>query len=157
MKVFIDGRSDFYGDKLMTDFRDVQTLEPGWEDVIAKHDIQAFLIEDDTPLSARLDAEPDKWRRVFTGPIEAVFVRAMQAQCDHERSASQRAQARMACNLFGDCGPARYGRLVGWCAPCLYRCLATDEDPTEAKICAAARTAASSRSGRSRTPRGGLS
>jgi len=76
MKVFIDGRSDFYGDKLMTDFRDVQRLEPGWEDVVARHDIEVFLIEDDTPLSARLDSEPDKWRRVFSGPVEAVFVRS---------------------------------------------------------------------------------
>jgi hypothetical protein len=75
MKVFIDGRSDFYGARLMTDFRDVQTLKPGWEDVLAEHDIQAFLIKTDSPLAVRLDAEPEKWRRVFTGPIEAVYVR----------------------------------------------------------------------------------
>ncbi len=75
MKVFIDGRSDFYGDKLMTDFRDVQTLAPGWEDVVAEHDIEVFLIEADSALAVRLDAEPETWRRVLTGPVEAVFVR----------------------------------------------------------------------------------
>ncbi|HLG12052.1 MAG TPA: hypothetical protein VI876_09855 [Dehalococcoidia bacterium] len=76
MKVFIDGRSDFYGDKLMTDFRDVQTLEPGWQDVVKEHDIEVFLIKDESALSDRLDAEPETWRRVFTGPVEAVFVRS---------------------------------------------------------------------------------
>jgi hypothetical protein len=75
LKVFIDGRSDFYGDKLMADFRNVQTLKAGWEDVLAEHDIQAFLIKTDSPLAVRLDAEPEKWRRVFTGPVEAVYVR----------------------------------------------------------------------------------
>ncbi|HEY7466902.1 MAG TPA: hypothetical protein VIB47_09445, partial [Dehalococcoidia bacterium] len=57
------------------DFRDLQTLKASWEDVVAEHDIQAFLIKTDSPLAVRLDAEPEKWRRVFTGPVEAVYVR----------------------------------------------------------------------------------
>jgi hypothetical protein len=75
MKVFIDGRSDFYGDELMTDFRDVQTLAPGWEDVIARHDIEVLLIKADSSLATRLDAEPETWRRVFSGPVEVIYAR----------------------------------------------------------------------------------
>ena len=75
-KVFIDGRSDFYGDGLMTDFHDIQTLAAGWEGVITQHNVEAFLIKTDSALANRLDAEPETWVRVFTGPVEAVYVRS---------------------------------------------------------------------------------
>jgi hypothetical protein len=74
-KVFIDGRSDFYGPELMNDFLTLDTLAPGWEDVLAKHDIEVVLIKDGSPLSHRLDAEAGSWARVFTGEHEVVFAR----------------------------------------------------------------------------------
>jgi hypothetical protein len=75
-KVFIDGRSDFYGDELMNDFRTVITLTPGWQDILKKYDIEVMLIKDNSVLSARLDDEPESWARVFTGEHEAVFARS---------------------------------------------------------------------------------
>jgi hypothetical protein len=75
-KVFIDGRSDFYGDALLKDFRTVISVTPGWEDVLKKFDIEVMLIKDRSALSNRLDAEPDSWVRVFTGAKEVVFARA---------------------------------------------------------------------------------
>jgi hypothetical protein len=75
-KVFIDGRSDFYGDKLMNEWHDVHTLAAGWEGIVAEHGIEAFLIKTDSPLAVRLDAEPERWVRVFTGPVEALYVRS---------------------------------------------------------------------------------
>jgi hypothetical protein len=75
-KVFIDGRSDFYGDGLLNDFNAVNTLAPGWEDILQKYDIEVMLIKADSPLSYRLDAEPESWVRVFTGESEVVFARA---------------------------------------------------------------------------------
>jgi hypothetical protein len=75
-KVFIDGRSDFYGDELMYDFRTVNTVQPGWQDVLAKYDVEVMLIKDASPLSDRLDAAPETWVRVFTGDSETVFARA---------------------------------------------------------------------------------
>jgi hypothetical protein len=75
-KVFIDGRSDFYGPELMNEFLRLDTLAPGWEDVLAKYDIEVILIKEGSPLAYRLDGEPESWERVFTGEYEAVFARA---------------------------------------------------------------------------------
>jgi hypothetical protein len=75
-KVFIDGRSDFYGDTLMKDFRKVISVTPGWQDILKKYDIEVMLIKDRTALSDRLDSESDSWVRVFTGEHEAVFARS---------------------------------------------------------------------------------
>jgi len=74
-KVFIDGRSDFYGAKLMNEFLTLSTVAPGWEEILEEHDIEVVLIKQGSPLSHRLDAEPESWVRVFTGEYEAVFAR----------------------------------------------------------------------------------
>jgi hypothetical protein len=79
-KVFIDGRSDFYGPDLMNDFLVLSSVAPGWEDVLLKHDIEVMLIADGSQLADRLDAEPEAWPRVFTGEYEAVFARGDIAQ-----------------------------------------------------------------------------
>ena len=75
-KVFIDGRSDFYGDELMRDFRTVISVSPGWEDVLTEVRHRSHANQGGVPLSHRLDAEPDSWVRVFTGEYEVVFARA---------------------------------------------------------------------------------
>jgi hypothetical protein len=74
-KVFIDGRSDFYGPELMNDFLTLDTVGAGWEDVIEEYDIEVILIKDGSPLAHRLDAATEDWTRVFTGKYEAVFAR----------------------------------------------------------------------------------
>ena len=74
-KVFIDGRSDFYGPELMNDFLALDTVAPSWESVLLKHDIEVILIKDGSPLSSRLDSETDSWVRVFTGEYEVVYAR----------------------------------------------------------------------------------
>jgi hypothetical protein len=74
-KVFIDGRSDFYGPELMNDFLTLDTVAPGWEGVLEEHDIEVILIKDGSPLAYRLDDEPESWVRVFTGEYEVVFAR----------------------------------------------------------------------------------
>ncbi|HWO72379.1 MAG TPA: hypothetical protein VNN21_02370 [Dehalococcoidia bacterium] len=79
-RLFIDGRSDFFGDELMFQYRDVKQLRPGWPDVFRRYDIEVVIVEKDSPLAARLDDDPESWRRVFTGPVEAVFARGDIAQ-----------------------------------------------------------------------------
>jgi hypothetical protein len=74
-RVFIDGRVDMYGDTLMEQYIRVERLQPGWPDVLRQHNIDLVIIEKDSPLAAVLSEIPD-WRLVFSGPVEAVFVRA---------------------------------------------------------------------------------
>jgi hypothetical protein len=75
-KVFIDGRSDFYGDALMNDYRTVNRVAAGWDDVLEKHDIEVVLIKEGSLLSEQLGAEADAWVRVFINENEVVFARA---------------------------------------------------------------------------------
>ena len=74
-RVFIDGRSDMYGDSLMEQYNRVAQLQPGWRDVLAQYDIDLVIIEEDSPLAAALAEAPD-WRLAFSDPVEAVFVRS---------------------------------------------------------------------------------
>jgi hypothetical protein len=43
-RVFIDGGTDHYGDELFDEYVQVWNLEPGWRDVIRRHDIDLALI-----------------------------------------------------------------------------------------------------------------
>jgi hypothetical protein len=75
-KVFIDGRSEFYGPELMNDFLTLDTVGAGWEGVIEEYGVEVILIKDGSPLSHRLDAVPEDWTRAFTGEVEVVFARS---------------------------------------------------------------------------------
>ena len=79
-KVFIDGRADMYGDAFMTRYVEVLRMKPGWQATLAEYDVDLVIVEVDAPLTERLDAMPEAWRRVFTGPVEVVFVRRDLAQ-----------------------------------------------------------------------------
>ncbi|MPZ50184.1 MAG: hypothetical protein GEU75_12955 [Dehalococcoidia bacterium] len=74
-KVFIDGRADVYGDTLMQRYQDVMGLHRNWRLILEQHGIDLIIIEANSALAERLDAETGAWRRVFTGPVEAIFVR----------------------------------------------------------------------------------
>ena len=79
-RLFIDGRSEFFGDDLLFKYRDVVDLKRGWQDVLREYDIEVVIVEKDSALAVRLDEDTAGWRRVFTGPVEAVFARSDLAQ-----------------------------------------------------------------------------
>lgn len=74
-KVFIDGRSDFYGDAILQSYNDVAMLRPNWQQVLDSYGVDLVLIQKDAPLSQGLAAAPDTWRLVFTGVREVIYVR----------------------------------------------------------------------------------
>jgi hypothetical protein len=74
-RVFIDGRSEFYGDELLQTYVDVTDLKPGWQQTLDRYGVDVLIIERGSALAHALDAEA-AWKRVFRGPIEAVYVRS---------------------------------------------------------------------------------
>jgi hypothetical protein len=74
-RVFIDGRPDMYGDAFVKQYIQVVRLEPGWRDVLTEYDVDLVITENDSPLAAVL-VEAGDWSLAFSGPVEAVFVRA---------------------------------------------------------------------------------
>lgn len=72
-KVFVDGRSDYYGAQFIDDYLKVLTVSPGWRPIFAKYSFTHALVPVKTPL---LDAlEHDKWQRLGADET-AVLLRA---------------------------------------------------------------------------------
>jgi hypothetical protein len=62
-KVFVDGRSDFYGPEIGDQFLQVMRGLPGWEKVIEQYRFNLALIPVDTPVAQLLKQRPE-WRVV---------------------------------------------------------------------------------------------
>ncbi len=62
-KVFVDGRSDFYGPEIGDQFLQVMRGMPGWEKVIEKYRFNLVLIPVDTAAAQLLKQRPE-WRVV---------------------------------------------------------------------------------------------
>jgi hypothetical protein len=72
--VFIDGRADVYGDAFVREYAAVMHLEPQWQDVLDRYQVEVIIIAKDSPLSVALSLSP-QWENVFTGPVEEIFVK----------------------------------------------------------------------------------
>jgi hypothetical protein len=72
--VFIDGRTDFYGNKLMTDYLSIARAETGWDDLLRSYGVEVVLIDKGLPLADALDAD-GLWTQQFVAEREVVYVR----------------------------------------------------------------------------------
>jgi hypothetical protein len=59
-RVFIDGGTDHYGDKLFDEYVQVYNLEPGWRDIMRRHGIDVAIIPPSSRLAHEL-AEDQGW------------------------------------------------------------------------------------------------
>ncbi len=72
MKVFLDGRSDFYGQQLLETYGTVVDVKPSWNSVLNDHGVGLVLIPPDHALASALTLSPD-WKRVYADPVAAIF------------------------------------------------------------------------------------
>ena len=75
-KVFIDGRSDFYGDRFGLNYLDVMGVKYGWEKTFAKYDIDTVMLSPSAPLAGTLKISRD-WRPVYDDGVAIVFRRTV--------------------------------------------------------------------------------
>ncbi|MDI6801272.1 MAG: hypothetical protein QMD01_04355 [Thermodesulfovibrionales bacterium] len=73
-RVFFDGRSDMYGAKIMKEYFKIARLEPGWEDVIKKYDINWIIYNANSPLSLFLMERRD-WKLIYADKVANIFVK----------------------------------------------------------------------------------
>lgn len=73
-KVFIDGRSDFYGDELAERYGTVLEIRPGWQQVLDQENVRYVLMGPESPLTSALSVMPG-WKRMYTDSVAAVFER----------------------------------------------------------------------------------
>jgi len=80
-KVFIDGRSDVYGmqgAEVCRDYVKVQGLNPEWEDILKKYEINWIMIRTDSALSVLLKTSK-RWHLIYTDKIADIFVKDLSA------------------------------------------------------------------------------
>jgi hypothetical protein len=57
-QVFIDGQTDFYGEALTRQYEQVITLQPGWQDILAQHQVSWMLLPPSEALARELVSTP---------------------------------------------------------------------------------------------------
>jgi hypothetical protein len=74
-KVFVDGRSDFYGPVFCLAYLDVLKVKPNWEGTLSRYGVDAILLRADSALSGALK-ESRNWRLSYDDGIATVFTPA---------------------------------------------------------------------------------
>jgi hypothetical protein len=72
--VFIDGQTDFYGEELTREYVDVMGGEPGWQDVLAKRQVDWAILPADS-LAARLISNELEWNTVYQDDTTVILQR----------------------------------------------------------------------------------
>lgn len=73
-RVFIDGRSDFFGEALSNEYQDLLYGRRGWDDLLRRFDIRVVLVPSSSSLASLLRESP-LWRRIDDNDSAALFVR----------------------------------------------------------------------------------
>ncbi len=71
-RVFVDGRSDFYGDDFETKLLDVLNVNYGWEQTLSRFGVDTVLMPPNSPLTGALK-ESCRWRVVYDDGVALVF------------------------------------------------------------------------------------
>ena len=72
--VFVDGRTDLYGDDLLLEYLDTAHGEPGWRDTLATYDINLVVVETGSGLELNLRDEPG-WETLYTDDMATILGR----------------------------------------------------------------------------------
>jgi hypothetical protein len=73
--VFIDGQTDFYGEKLTREYMQVYEGDAGWQDVLARYHVRWAIIPSESPLAKRLQNELG-WKVVYRDSVAVILVAA---------------------------------------------------------------------------------
>lgn len=71
-KVFIDGRSDMYGDKFCLKYIDIFNVKYDWEQSLAHYKVDTVLLSTEAPLAGAIK-ESRNWRVVYDDGLAIVF------------------------------------------------------------------------------------
>jgi hypothetical protein len=71
-RVFFDGRSDFFGPAIGSDYRKLLAGESPWRQLLERYGFDLALLPNDWALSTALDREPG-WRRVYQDSVAVLY------------------------------------------------------------------------------------
>ena len=75
LKVFVDGRSDFYGRDLLETYGRVISVKPGWEKVLNQYEVRFVLVPPDSSLGSALQSRAD-WKCIYSDSVSSIYERA---------------------------------------------------------------------------------
>ena len=70
-QVFVDGRTDLYGDEILSNYLDVIYGEENWQELLSAYDIHTLLVPSDSLLVRT--AIKEGWRLVYGDPVSAIM------------------------------------------------------------------------------------
>jgi len=73
-RIFVDGRSDFFGQKISEDYIQILKGQYGWEALMKRYDLNAALVPAQSPIASLLRSNAN-WIRVDEDPQAALFQR----------------------------------------------------------------------------------
>jgi hypothetical protein len=73
-RVFFDGRSDFFGPSIGSDYRKLLSGGEAWRQLLERYQFELALLPRDWALSTALDREP-QWRRVYMDSVAVLYAR----------------------------------------------------------------------------------
>ncbi|HEX8042966.1 hypothetical protein [Candidatus Deferrimicrobium sp.] len=73
-KVFMDGRSDMYGEPILKEYLKVAHIEPGWKDILEKYDINYVFFYTDSLLVRHLRTDSG-WKGIYSDNVASIFLR----------------------------------------------------------------------------------
>ncbi len=73
-RVFVDGRSDFYGASVGRDYLDLMNAQSGWQGLLKRYDFTVALVPSNWPLSELLKLDPG-WRARYHDSQATLFER----------------------------------------------------------------------------------
>lgn len=73
-KVFLHPNLDAYGEEVVRDFVHVNSVEPGWEDILKKYQVDWTILPPEHPLN-RVLAQRVDWRLVYSDPVATIYGR----------------------------------------------------------------------------------
>ncbi|HUJ11027.1 MAG TPA: hypothetical protein VL171_13465 [Verrucomicrobiae bacterium] len=74
-RVFIDGRTDFYGESFLRQYDEISTLNTNWLETLQQYDVQWTLLPKDRRLNSALGLMPN-WERVYSNQVATIFRKA---------------------------------------------------------------------------------
>lgn len=73
--VFVDGRTDLYGDEFLADYIRTILGAEEWHDVLDEYDIQVVVVQKATALTTLLHERPETWQLMYEDDLAVIFER----------------------------------------------------------------------------------
>jgi hypothetical protein len=80
-RVFVDGRTDLYGNDLLRNYLKVQAAQPGFDHVLDAYDVDWVLMLSGGALSTQLACRT-AWSEVYQDDVATIWIRSLASQDD---------------------------------------------------------------------------